>query len=95
MDFRMSGSNLLVSVIGVVTNQSEFGWKNLGLEAQLFDKDDRLIDVIPANGDYGGVTVLPHAMAGFKIESRATRKESDYASDRIYVRIAKDIRTWP
>ncbi len=95
LGFRMSGSNLMVSVVGVVTNQSEFGWKNLGLEAQLFDKDDSLIDVIPANGDYRGVTVLPHATAGFKIESRATKKESDYASDKVYVRVAKDIRSWP
>lgn len=95
LGFRMSGSNLMVSVVGVVTNQSQFGWKNLGLEAQLFDKDQRLIDVIPANGDYGGVAVLPCSTAGFKIESKATKKESDYASDKVYVRVAKDIRSWP
>lgn len=95
MGFRMSGSNLLVSVIGIVTNQSEFGWKNIGLEAQLFNKDDRLIDVIPADGDYRGITVLPCSVAGFKIESKATTKESEYASDKVYVRVAKDIKSWP
>jgi hypothetical protein len=85
----------MVSVIGIVTNQSEFGWKDLGMEAQLFDKDGKLIDVIPANGDYLGITIFPHSEAGFKIESKATKRESDYASHKVYVRVAKDIKTWP
>jgi Uncharacterised protein family UPF0547 len=93
--FRMVESNLMLSVIGIVTNQSEFGWKDLGMEAQLFDKDGKLIDLIPANGDYLGITVFPHSEAGFKIESKATKRESDYASHKVYVRVAKDIKAWP
>ena len=93
--FRMAGSNLIVSVVGVVTNRSEFGWKNLGLEAQLFDKDGKLIDLIPADGDYRGISALPHSEAGFKIESKATKKEPDYAAHKVYIRVAKDIKAWP
>jgi hypothetical protein len=96
MSFRMpSSSNLTVSVVGVITNQSEFGWKHVGLEAQLFDKDRKLIDVISSDSDYGGITVLPHSEAGFKIEGKATKKESEYASHKVFVRTAKDIKTWP
>ena len=93
--FRMVGSNLMVSVVGIVTNQGEFGWKDLGLEAQLFDKDGKLIDLIPADGDYRGITVFPHSEAGFKIESKATKNEPDYATHQVYVRGAKDIKAWP
>jgi hypothetical protein len=96
MSFRISGSNLTVSVVGVVTNQSEFAWKNVGLEARLFGKDGNLIDVIQASdSSYSGVVVLPHAEAGFKIQSRATKNESEYATHKVLVGTAKDFNAWP
>ena len=96
MSFRISGSNLTVSVVGVVTNQSEFAWKNVGLEARLFGKDGNLIDVIQASdSSYSGVVVLPHAEAGFKIQSRATKNESEYATPKVLVGTAKDFNAWP
>jgi hypothetical protein len=94
--FRMSGSNLTVSVVGVVTNQSDFAWKNVGLEARLFDKDGKLIDVIQASdSSYYGIVVLPHTEAGFKIQSKATKNESEYVSHKIFVGTAKDFNAWP
>jgi uncharacterized ubiquitin-like protein YukD len=93
--FRVVFSNLTVSVVGVVTNQSDFSWKQVALEAQLFGTDDKLIDVIQADGDYRGIVVLPHTEAGFKIEGKAIKKESEYASHQVFVRTAKDIRAWP
>jgi len=96
MSFRISGSNLTVSVVGVVTNQSDFAWKNVGLEARLFGKDGNLIDVIQASdSSYSGVVVLPHAEAGFKIQSRATKNESEYATHKVLVGTAKDFNAWP
>jgi hypothetical protein len=93
--FRVVYSNLTVSVVGVVTNQSDFSWKQVALEAQLFGTDGKLIDVIQADGDYRGIVVLPHTEAGFKIEGKAIKKESEYASHQVFVRTAKDIRAWP
>ena len=94
--FRMSGSNLIVSVVGVVTNQSDFAWKNVGLEARLFDKDGKLIDVIQASdSSYSGVVALPHVEAGFKIQSKATQNESEYATHKVFVGTAKDFNAWP
>jgi hypothetical protein len=96
MSFRISGSNLTVSVIGVVTNQSEFAWKNVGLEARLFDKDGKLIDVIQASdSSYNGVVVLPHAEAGFKIQGKATKNESEYAAHKVFIGTGKDFNAWP
>jgi hypothetical protein len=96
VSFRMSESNLTVFVVGVVTNQSDFAWKNVGLEARLFDKDGKLIDVIQASdSSYNGVVVLPHAEAGFKIRSRAAKNESEYATHKVFVGTAKDFNAWP
>lgn len=94
--FKMFGSNLTVFVVGVITNQSDFAWKNVGLEARLFDKDGKLIDVIQASdSSYNGVVVLPHAEAGFKIQSKATKNESDYVTNKVFVGTAKDFNAWP
>jgi|SRR5277367_6650384 len=93
--FRIAYSNLTVSVVGTVTNQSEFGWRQIGLEAQFFDESGKLIDAIQADGEYRGFDVLPHAEVAFKIEGKATKKESEYKSTKVFVRTGKDISAWP
>jgi hypothetical protein len=59
--FRIANSNLMVSVIGVVTNQTDFGWKQIGMEAQFFDGNGRMIDVIEAEGLWFFHTRKPHS----------------------------------
>lgn len=94
--FRVVFSNLTVSVVGVVTNQSNYAWKNVGLEARLYDKGGKLIDVIQASDSrYNGVVIFPHAEAGFKIQSKATKNESEYATHKVFVGTAKDFNAWP
>jgi hypothetical protein len=94
--FRIANSNLTVSVVGVITNQSMFGWKDIGMEAQFFDANDKLIDAIQAEGEYRGLDVLPHSEAAFKIEGRASHKEQEYHSTKVFVRTGKDIHSsWP
>jgi len=84
------------SLLADSANQTDFAWKNLGLEARLFDKDGKLIDVIQASdSSYNGVVVLPHAEAGFKIQSKATKDESDYVTNKVFVGTAKDFNAWP
>jgi hypothetical protein len=95
ISFRASGSNLTVFVVGVVTNKTEFAWKNVGLEAQLFDKNGKLIDVIQASdSSYNGIVILPHSEAGFKIQTKATKGESEYATHKVIVGTGKDFRTF-
>jgi hypothetical protein len=96
ISFRVSGSNLTVFAVGLITNKSEFAWKNVGLEARLFDKSGKLIDVIQAgDSSYSGVVVFPHSEAGFKIQGKAARDESEYATHKIVVETGKDFRSWP
>ena len=95
LSHRMGSSNLLVTVVGVVTNRSEFGWKEVTLEAQMFDDRGALIDVIAHSSGYAGVTISPHGEAAFKMEGRAAHQESRYASHKVSIRWAKDISDWP
>ena len=92
---RTAGSNLMVTVVGMVTNRSEFPWKDVGLEAQFFDREGKLIDVVIHTGDYGGFAILPHGEEAFKIEGKSARPQSDYASHKVTVRWAKDANAWP
>lgn len=93
--FHISESNLTVSVIGVITNQSDVGWKDVGIEAQFFDGTGQMIDVIQATGEYRELTVLPHSEASFKIQGRANKKEGEYKSTRVFVRTGTDVDAWP
>jgi hypothetical protein len=92
---RISGSNLLVSIVGTLTNHSGVGWKDVGVEAQFFNKAGKLIDAITVSADgFNGVTVLPHGETAFKIEGKALHPAADYETNMIFVRWAKDVNTW-
>jgi hypothetical protein len=91
---RISASNLMNTVVGTLTNRSEFTWKEVSVEAQFFDKSGRQIDAIPSR-DFGSLAVLPHGEVAFKIEGQASRPEADYNSYKAVVRWAKDADAWP
>ena len=73
---RISSSNLWNTVVGTLTNHSDIGWKDVGVEAQFFDKSGKMIDVITVNADdYRGVAILPHGQAAFKIDGKAAQHQ--------------------
>lgn len=89
---RISGSNLWMTVVGTLTNSSDVGWKDVEVEARFFGKTGKMIDAITANADdYHGVVILPHGTAAFKIEGRAAQPASDYKTNQLKVRWAKDV----
>jgi hypothetical protein len=92
---RISGSNLWITVVGTLTNHSDIGWKDVGVEAQFFDKSGKLIDAITVNTDeYRSVTILPHGEAAFRIERTASHPANDYETNKLTVRWAKDVDAW-
>ena len=92
---RITSNAVYVVVIGVLTNESNFSWKQIGIEAQLFNREGKLIDVIPAPSDYGGISVARHETAAFKLEGKTGNQLSDYASHKVFVRWGKDATVWP
>jgi hypothetical protein len=92
---RTASSNLYVTVVGTLTNQSDIGWKDVSVEARFFDRSGKMIDAITVNADgYHGVVILPHGEAAFKIEGRAAHVSGDYGTNQIAVRWAKDVHAW-
>ena len=90
--YRIANSNLMITVVGTLTNRSSINWKDVGVESQFFDQTGKLIDVIKVNADnYNGVTILPHGEAAFKIEGRAAHPASEYFTNVLNVRWAKDV----
>ena len=93
---RLSESNIMNTVVGTLTNRSNVGWKDVGVEAQFFDKAGKEIDAITVKADdYRAVVILPHGEVAFKIEGRAARPEADYDNYKVSVRWAKDVDAWP
>ena len=96
MDFQASrhatASNSILTVVGMLTNRSEFGWKDVGVEARFLDHSGKLLDTITVTADsYRGVAILPHGAASFKIEGRTFSDWTNYDHCETIVRWAKDV----
>lgn len=81
-------SALELSVVGILTNASSLSWRDVQVEAQLFDAGGKLIDSI-TDSQYHN-TVLPHGVISFRLLSKPAREKAEYASHKVTVRFAKD-----
>jgi hypothetical protein len=90
MNFSQTSTNAYITSVGLLTNSSEFTWKEVQLEAQYFDASGKLTDTgMNRNFD---TEMLPHGEAAFRIRTVADKLESSYASHKVFVRYAKDGR---
>lgn len=93
---RVTTNAVFVVITGVLTNGSDYSWKNIALEGRLHDREGHLMDVIPAGtGYYDGVVAVAHGVAAFKIENRTSRSLADYANHKVLVQWARDATSWP
>lgn len=76
-----------ISIVAMITNQTDLAWKQVPLEVRFFDKAGALIDV--GQGDYLN-TLYPESEAAIRIDTDALRPLADYASYKIYVGSAHD-----
>lgn len=94
----ISNSNgVFVVITGTLTNGSDYSWKRMSIEGQLFGTDGRLIDAIPSKSDAfnDDAVVAAHSVAAFKIESRTSHALADYANHKVNVQWAVDATSWP
>lgn len=90
MQFSKTEKGAYVSVVGLLTNRSQFEWKEVQLEARYYDKDGKLIDT-GIERNYEAV-MLPNSEAAFRIRTVADKPETAYANHKVFVRTAKDAR---
>jgi hypothetical protein len=83
----------VVYVVGKLRNESDVEWDQIEVEAQFFDPQGKLID---ADVQKRYVThLLPHGEMAFKVRTVADRPLDEYATYKVSVKSAEDIRSSP
>jgi hypothetical protein len=93
MHFGQTTNGNFISAIGTLRNDSPHAWKEIQIEAQFYDTNGRLIDT-RTESRFGQVLPPGNAQA-FRIRTPADKPELSYAGHKVFVRSAKDARTWP
>ena len=83
----------IVFVVGKLRNESDVEWEQVGVEAEFFDPQGRLIDVEAE--DHYLEHLIPHGEMAFKVRVVADRPLEEYADHKACVDYAKDIRRNP
>ena len=83
----------VVFIVGKLRNESDVEWEDVGVEADFFDAQGRLIDVEVEKHylEY----LVPHGEMAFKVRVIADRPVEEYADHKVFVGHAQDIRCTP
>ena len=90
MNLEDAAKEYSVHVVAVVTNQTDFAWKDVQLDVRFFNKAGTLID---ARTFMNVSTIFPHGDSAFRINADPIHPLADYDSYKIYVRSARDARS--
>jgi hypothetical protein len=82
-----------VVTVGRLRNNSPVKWTDVVIEVQYFDRDGKLVGT-KTERDLN-LVLLPGTEHAFQVSSRAEGPTSTYASQKIFVRDARDARRWP
>ena len=93
LQFSSGEKGRYITTIGVITNGSDCGWKEVQMEARYFNKQGKLVDV--GAQWFSELVVQPHSESAFRIRTIADQPDEAYASHQIVIRTAKDIKRWP
>lgn len=89
---QMTNGNF-ISTIGQIRNDSPYAWKDIQMEVQYINKDGKMIDTRTENC-YGEIIPAGETQA-FRIRGPADKPETEYSTQKVIVRSAKDSKKWP
>lgn len=84
--YAKEAESAYISTIGTIKNNSEIKWKDVQIEVQYFDKDDRLIDT-QTQSEYDFILV-PHSEQAFRLRQKADKPETNYVAHKVFIRNA-------
>lgn len=90
MNLRAGPGDPGIYVVGLLTNRTDVGWKDIQLDVRFFDKSGQMID---AMSGMILATALAHSEVAFRKAVTPGRPLSDYDSYRVYIRFARDSQT--
>jgi hypothetical protein len=73
-------------VTGILTNRSDFAWKELEFECRFFDSGDSMVDAAHTGGFH---TILPNSDSAFRVRVKPARSAGDYRSMKTSVVTAR------
>jgi len=82
-----------VVTVGRLRNESPVKWTDVVIEVQYFDADGRLVATKTENDH--ALVLLPNSEHAFQVSSSAELPPRSYASQKVFVRDARDARRWP
>lgn len=91
MNWARTSSGLRIYITGLLTNQSEHAWKDIEFDCRFFDQNGLMIDA--ANG-WGRLMILPRDDSAFRTSIEPTRATNEYASFKVSVNSARNIKAW-
>lgn len=91
MNWSQTSSGMRIYITGLLTNQSEHAWQDIEFDCRFFDPSGLMIDA--ANG-WGRLVILPGDDSAFRTSIEPTRATNDYASFKISVNSARNIKAW-
>ncbi len=90
MHFEETEDGPVVWVVGKIRNDSEIDWREIQFEVQFMNEAGELIDVERRVQSFHESRVLPRSEAGFKIKAAREFSKEKYASQKVFIRYAKD-----
>ena len=79
-----------VAVIGKIENKSDLYWKDVVIETQFFNKQDKLIDT--KQKEQYGFVVPAHGESSFKLSVDMEFPKEEYENYKVFIRSARDSR---
>ena len=79
-----------VNIIAIITNKSDVAWKDLQFDSRFYNKAATLIDARPYSVSS---TILPHSDLAVRIVTKPLKDLSEYETQKVYIRNARDARS--
>jgi hypothetical protein len=90
MDWVQASNDPRIFVTGILTNGSEFAWRDIELECRFFDTKGQLVD---AAHPFVRLTIQPHDDTAFRATVTPSHATNDYASFRVSVSTARNTKS--
>jgi hypothetical protein len=91
MNWSQTSSGLRIYITGLLTNQSEHAWKDIEFDCRFFDQFGSMID---AASGRGRLVILSRDDSAFRTSIEPTRATNEYASFKISVNSARNMKAW-
>lgn len=89
MNWAETSSGPRIYLTGILTNQSQFAWRDIELECRFLDTNGRLVD---AAHPRVALTIQPHDDTAFRAVVTPSHATNDYASFRLLVSTARNTK---